>query len=125
MDYKKLGLILKNARICANLKQSDAASVVGVTFQNISSWELGKSKIDIDTFSKLCDLYGLDFVRALQEADNKKVPEVSPRGKYDDIIKLLDLLCTDQLAEARGYIKRMVDENEAAGAAKQISARDA
>lgn len=70
MDYQHLGVILKNARVEANLKQVDVSKKMGCTSANISSWELGKSKIDIDSLLTLCQLYHIDFVALLSELSN-------------------------------------------------------
>lgn len=70
MDYQHLGTILKNARIDANLKQVDISKKIGCTSANISSWELGKSKIDIDSLLTLCQLYQIDFVSLLSDLAN-------------------------------------------------------
>lgn len=72
MDYEILGQILKDARSKEKFTQSEIATRLGVTFQNVSSWERGKSKIDIDTLSKLCGLYNINFVSVLERASNGK-----------------------------------------------------
>lgn len=61
MNYKKLGKELKKARTESGLSQAQVSKYINKTAQNISSWELGKSKIDIDSFERLCKLYGISF----------------------------------------------------------------
>ena len=70
MNYEILGSMLKDARSRLKITQSEIASKLGVTFQNVSSWERGKSKIDIDSLATLCDIYGIDFTSALKKANN-------------------------------------------------------
>ncbi len=80
MNYKTLGSILRDARKAKNLTQKDVANHIGVTFQNISSWELGKSKIDIDTLLEICDFYDLSFVDVLNKChDDKSRPSGDER----------------------------------------------
>ena len=67
MNYKKLGMTLRNARIAARLSQVQVSEYINKTSQNISSWELGKSKIDIDSFEKLCRLYKIPFAETLKD----------------------------------------------------------
>lgn len=62
MDYKKLGKILKYSRVAAGLSQQYVADIIQKTPQNISSWELGKSRIDMDSFEVLCNIYQIPFV---------------------------------------------------------------
>lgn len=71
MDYSELGKILQEARLSLGLKQSDIASKIGCTPANISSWERGKSKIDIDSFAELCSIYRLDFAKILEDLNDK------------------------------------------------------
>lgn len=70
MDYTYLGRILQEARNKTGLKQSEIADKLGCTSANISSWERGKSKIDIDSFASLCRIYNIDFARTLNEVAN-------------------------------------------------------
>lgn len=70
MDYIKLGKILQDARNNLGIKQIDVANKLGCTSANVSSWERGKSKIDIDSFAELCDMYKLDFAKILEEISN-------------------------------------------------------
>lgn len=70
MDYIKLGKILQEARNQVGMKQSDIADKVNCTPANISSWERGKSKIDIDSLATLCEIYNIDFVSTLDNVVN-------------------------------------------------------
>lgn len=60
-DYTYLGSLLKDARESANMKQSEVSELIGCTSSNISSWERGKSKIDIESLVSLCGIYQIDF----------------------------------------------------------------
>lgn len=48
---------LKAARVNAKMTQREVANKIGVDRQTIISWESGKSKIGVEEFFKLCDLY--------------------------------------------------------------------
>ncbi|MEA4919337.1 MAG: helix-turn-helix transcriptional regulator [Clostridiaceae bacterium] len=126
MDYRALGGLLKAARINAKYKQSDVAEKMDVTFQNISSWELGKSKIDIESLIRICRLYGIDFVQTLQSVSDdeqpKNAPEDSPGSdELNEIIELVNKIPRDQWPEIKGMLKLLA--YQAAEAAKQISDR--
>ncbi|MDD6483314.1 MAG: helix-turn-helix transcriptional regulator [Clostridiales bacterium] len=71
MDYKKLGKILKYSRVAAGLSQQYVADIINKTPQNISSWELGKSRIDMDSFEILCGIYKIPFVDTLNRIVNE------------------------------------------------------
>lgn len=50
---------LKAARVNARMTQKEVANNIGVDRQTIISWESGKSKIGVEDFFKLCDLYNV------------------------------------------------------------------
>lgn len=70
MDYVKLGKLLQAGRKQKGYTQQFVSSMLGVTPQNVSSWELGKSKMDIDSYVKLCNLFDIDFVSSVMECSN-------------------------------------------------------
>lgn len=76
MDYQKLGKILKYSRVAAGLSQQYVADVIQKTPQNVSSWELGKSRIDMESFETLCKIYKIPFVETLNRIiDEHDEPE--------------------------------------------------
>ncbi len=166
MSVTSVGQRLKKARLDAGLTQADIAKRLGITYQAISNYERGVTRVDTDTLVKLCQILGIevtDILRTplwddgqylmfqsktsptdklhlidkwgcpddlIQEVNElkeptKKPPGISPGGKYADIAELLDRLNAEQVAEIRGYIKRFVEDCEAAKAAKQISGNPA
>ena len=71
MFYKVLGPLLRTARKSAGLSQEEVAQRMGITNQNVSSWELGKSKIDMNQLLLLCSMYDIDFTDILLKASGK------------------------------------------------------
>lgn len=59
MSVTELGRRLKKARLDANLKQSDVARILGITYQAISNYERGINKVDTNTLVRLCNIYGI------------------------------------------------------------------
>ena len=49
MFKKEIGNRLRIARENAGLKQDDAAKVIGSTFQKVSSFETGRTRVDLET----------------------------------------------------------------------------
>lgn len=88
MNYTKLGLILKNARESSGFTQKEIADFLKVTPQNVSSWERGKSKIDIDTFATLCLKYGLPFASTLDSLSPKNESSFYHQQKSDPLKEL-------------------------------------
>lgn len=88
MDYIKLGQILRSARESAGYTQADIAVSLGVTPQNISSWERGKSKIDIDTFEYLCQKYNVSFVDTLETIKNTPPAITAGDENLNELLKL-------------------------------------
>ena len=89
MDYIYLGKILQEARNALGLKQSEIADKLGCTSANISSWERGKSKIDIDSFASLCKIYKIDFATKLNKVANEQKAPIIIDKSNDDKQKLL------------------------------------
>ena len=101
IDYQKLGQKLKAARNDSGFSQRDVAGWLNVTYQNVSSWERGASKIDIDSLLYLCGKYQIDYSTLLDDVSNSErtkkspAPEKSEVGEDDrtkvikDIIQLL------------------------------------
>jgi transcriptional regulator with XRE-family HTH domain len=91
MNYEILGQVLKNARSNAKFTQQEIAAKIGVTFQNVSSWERGKSKIDIDTLAKLCGIYNINFVTVLEHATDMQNSSVKNDSQIisEDEIQLI------------------------------------
>lgn len=87
MNYRKLGVTLRNARIAAHLSQAQVSEYINKTSQNISSWELGKSKIDIDSFEKLCHLYNIPFAETLRDISDDSEEEYGLMSD-EDVIQL-------------------------------------
>ena len=87
MDYEILGQFLKNCRTQSNFTQQEIASKLGVTFQNVSSWERGKSKIDIDTLVRLCNIYEVSFLDALNAASSTKKSPAPADAETGDLSK--------------------------------------
>lgn len=87
MDYEVLGQFLKNCRTQSSFTQQEVALKLGVTFQNVSSWERGKSKIDIDTLIRLCGIYEVNFIDALNKANENENSPASATAETEDLDK--------------------------------------
>lgn len=87
MDYHILGNIIQNGRNAKKLSQASVASYLGCTNSNVSSWERGNSKIDIESLIKLCELYGISYVEVLLRANGDSEDRISLSKKEKEIIK--------------------------------------
>lgn len=61
MSANEIGRRLKKARLDAGLTQKDVATSLGITYQAISNYERGINRVDTDTLSRLCGLYGIEI----------------------------------------------------------------
>ncbi|BDF69145.1 hypothetical protein CE91St41_01260 [Oscillospiraceae bacterium] len=48
---------IKRARISAGMTQSEVAQLLEITPQAISNYERGTNRVDVETLTKLCDIY--------------------------------------------------------------------
>ena len=121
MDF---GDKLKAARINAGFTQEQLARQIGVAKSTLTGYEKGNREPDVPKLKALSAALGVtgDYLLGTEDfLKNKKSPEISPKGKYGDIIEMLNELKPDQIGEVRGYIKRILQENAAADTAKQIN----
>ena len=90
MNKKEIGNRLKVARENAGLKQDEVAEVIGSTFQKVSSFETGRTRVDLETLVILCDLYKTNTDYILNPELSGIRPGHSPFGtrKDDCLIKL-------------------------------------
>ena len=56
-----MAMTLKAARININLKQEDAAKLLGITQDTLSNWENGKTFPTVPQIKKIEDLYGVPY----------------------------------------------------------------
>lgn len=59
MSTTEIGRRLKNARLNASLTQKEVADRLGITYQAISNYERGINRVDTDTLTMLCQIYGI------------------------------------------------------------------
>ena len=54
-------MTLKAARINLNLKQEDAAKMLGITQDTLSNWENGKTFPNVPQIKRIEELYGIPY----------------------------------------------------------------
>lgn len=57
MDKYEIGKKLKGIRIERNISQEMVADYLGTTCQKVSSFETGRTRVDLETFILLCSYY--------------------------------------------------------------------
>ena len=91
-----LNIVIRNARLKKNLKQENAAKLVGVTVQTYSKWENGKTEPKASQIAKLSEILGVSTNEICYGVNSKKleliefmkiVSEVS-RGTSDFELKM-------------------------------------
>lgn len=76
---------LKEGRLNKGLKQSDVTRLIGIKNTTLSNYENGNTEPDMDTFLKLCHLYGLDYSELLSEAYGYQIPDNNINIKKSDL----------------------------------------
>ena len=71
---KEIASKLRTAREKAGYKQEDIANILGVTPQKVSSFETGRTRVDVDTLVTLCKLYNVDANDIMGIAPPEKNP---------------------------------------------------
>ena len=110
---KEIGNRLRIARENAGLKQDEVAEVIGSTFQKVSSFETGRTRVDLETLVILCDLYKTNTDYILNPKLNRTSPERhSPVGtrKDDRLIKLWRQLPYEEQIKMLGRIEAKLED---------------
>lgn len=73
MGKNEIAVKIKNARLAAGMTQAEAARRLGCTYQAISNYERGTSRIEVDILVKLCDIYGISINDVLDVEDSTSI----------------------------------------------------
>ena len=103
MFKKEIGNRLRIARENANLKQDDVAKIIDSTFQKISSFETGRTRVDLETLVKLCGIYNVepDYVLGTKKDESGDII-VNP--EESDIVRKYRQLPDPVKEDVRDYI---------------------
>ena len=74
MSKEEIASKLRTAREKAGYKQEDIANILGVTPQKVSSFETGRTRVEVDTLVTLCKLYNVDANDIMGIAPPEKNP---------------------------------------------------
>lgn len=75
MSKEDIATKLRQARLQANMTQKQVADRIGMTYQAISNYERGKTKVESDILVKLCEIYGVSVPEVLiPKCDGKPDP---------------------------------------------------
>lgn len=113
MFKKEIGNRLKIARENANLTQDDVAKIINSTFQKVSSFETGRTRVDIETLIKLCNLYKTNTDYILNPELNKTNPMLELTKDEQKMVKSWRKLSRDNQMKVTGKIE-FISEEEAA-----------
>lgn len=90
MSIDEVAIRVKRARKAADMTQAEAAAKLGITYQAISNYERGITRIDTNTLVKLCSIYGV----AVNDILDTPAPSSASPGTDAKLMEYLDLLKT-------------------------------
>lgn len=104
MSIDDIAIRLKNARRNCNLTQAEVARRLGITYQAVSNYERGVTRVDTDTLVKLCAIYGIRISSVIgpgeADEDSVLIPGILPLPTNKAYPLLGDIACgTPILAE--------------------------
>ena len=79
MSKLEIARRMRAARRKTGLTQSQVAKMLGVSAQAISNYERGTNRIDSETLSRLCQIYGMDLEEALGAEPARVLPRPLPQ----------------------------------------------
>lgn len=102
VDYKNLGIRIREKRIALDMTQSELAERVGVTVQHISNVEHARTKISLEAFT--------DVVNALGCTCDELICGSVKRGRaiyQDEIAELIETFSDAELREVPNLLKQV------------------
>lgn len=88
---------LKELRINRGLSQDELGRILNTSGKNISSWERGITRPDIDTLKHISEFFNVssDYLLSIQEEDDSKIHQLEHflhEAGIDNINKALQIL---------------------------------
>jgi transcriptional regulator with XRE-family HTH domain len=103
-----LGNRLRAAREAAGLTQDDVAQMINSTYQKVSSFETGRTRVTIETLVDLCKIYKINPNDILAVNNGNSVFSIPPeKGKL--LIKI-NQLNEQGCAKLSGYADNIMDD---------------
>lgn len=109
IDYKKLGLRIKNAREAKNLSQEQLAEIIGMSNNYISNIERNRSIPSLETLVKICNALDVTPDYALLDS---VFTYTSREYIKDDIAKLLSKCNDKSIHLVYKFIELLINEQE-------------
>lgn len=111
MGKEDIAKKLKQARISANKTQKEVGDMLGMTYQAISNYERGKTKVESDVLIKLCNIYNISIPEVLSEKSEGTQKTISfspkPSKRLERIIYCyneMNEIGKDSLADQAEYL---------------------
>lgn len=89
----KIGDKLKQERLKRKLTQENVASILNVSRQTISNWEVGRNYPDLESLVALSDLYNFSLDKLLKE-DSEMVKKISSDSKQASLFQKILIYVT-------------------------------
>ena len=85
MKKEEIASRLRQARIESNMTQKEVADILGMTYQAISNYERGKTKVESGILVKLCEIYSISVPDILSDTTINKKKEINKISTKTDL----------------------------------------
>ncbi|MBD5556428.1 MAG: helix-turn-helix transcriptional regulator [Roseburia sp.] len=85
MGKEEIALKLKQARTKSNMTQKEVADILGMTYQAISNYERGKTKVESNILVKLCQIYNISVPEILSDGNELQAIKKAERSSTPDL----------------------------------------
>lgn len=120
MSIAEIGRRLKKARLDAGFTQKEVADRLGITYQAISNYERGTNRVDTDTLTQICAIYGIaitDLLTDLASGGIDLIHKSQQQNEHSDDVKNMNVL---RIAGRDGSFEERVLTDEQLTALKAI-----
>lgn len=89
MSIDEIAIRIKAARKDARMTQAEVAARLGITYQAISNYERGVTRIDTDTLVKLCAVYDIPVSSIIDSTAPASAPSYAVDAELNEYLEML------------------------------------
>ncbi|GAB4387347.1 MAG: helix-turn-helix transcriptional regulator [Thermodesulfovibrionales bacterium] len=108
---KSIGNLVRELRKAAGMTQSDLATRLGITYQQVQKYENGTSKFSVPRLKQVAEVFGLPLKYFVEPEPGKAAEPVVPYRSYsDEEDKLVDLFRSVKGEKTKDRLLKLIED---------------